>query len=262
MTKFVVIASGKGGTGKTTTAINLGTALSDFGRDVIVVDANITTPNVGLSLGMHSTQLTLHDAFGEKKKIKEVVYSHPSGLKIIPADISLEGKKKKGVKKEKLADVIMELAGSTEIVVIDTATGLGKELQNIIRACDEVLIVTNPDLPSITDGLKTIKLAEEHDATVIGVVLNRYSGKDPDMTVEDIEEMLGKQILAIVPEDKNIKKSVKLKHPVTYAYPMSPSSVSFKKLAAKLIGEKYETNLEKREKSSMFYYVLKKLGLR
>jgi len=247
MTKFIVIASGKGGTGKTTAAINIGTALSDFGRDVIVVDANITTPNVGLYLGMHSTQLTLYDALKGKKHIKEVVYSHPSGLKIIPAHISLEKSKK--VKKEKLVDVIMELAGSTDIVIIDTATGLGKELKDFFTASDEVLIVTTAELPAITDALKTIKLAEEHDATVIGVVLNRYDDKDIDMTVENIEKMLGKQVLAIIPEDKNVKKSIKLKHPVIYAYPMSPSSVSFKKLAAKLIGQKYETEKKKKQKN-------------
>ncbi len=258
MTKFVVIASGKGGTGKTITAINIGTALSDFGRDVIVVDANITTPNIGLHLGMHSTKHSLHDALKGKKKIKEVVYSHPSGLKVIPAHISLDKK----VKKEKLADVIMELAGSTEIVIIDTATGFGKELQELIKKSDEVLIVTTPELPAITDALKTIKIAEEYDSTVIGVVLNRFSDKNIDMTVENIEKMLGKQVLAVVPEDKHVKKSIKLKHPVIYAYPMAPSSVSFKKLAAKLIGEKYETELEKREKISKFYSVLKKLGLR
>lgn len=257
MTKFVVIASGKGGTGKTTTAINVGTALSDFGRDVIVVDANLTTPNVGLHLGMHSTKHTLHDALKGKKHIKEVVYSHPSGLKIVPSHISLD--KLKGVKKEKLADVIMELAGATDIVIIDTETGLGDELKNLIKKSDEVLIVTTPDLTAITDALKTIKMAEEHDATVIGVVLNRYSDKDLDMTVENIEKMLGKQVLVVVPEDKNVKKSIKLKHPVIYAYPMSPSSVSFKKLAAKMIGEKYETDLEEK---GMFHHVLKKLGLR
>jgi septum site-determining protein MinD len=131
----------------------------------------------------------------------------------------------------------------------------------MIKKSDEILIVTTPDLPSVTDALKTVKLAEEHDATVIGVVLNRYSGKEVDMTAENIEKMLGRQILAIVPEDKNVKKSIKLKHPVTYAYPMSPSSLSFKKAAAKLIGEKYEVELDKREKSSKFHHVLKKLGL-
>ena len=260
MTKFIVIASGKGGTGKTTTAINIGTALSDFGRDVVVVDANLDNSNIGLHLGMHSTQLTLHDVLKGKKHIKEVVYSHPSGLKIITSDISLA--KSRNTKKEKLADILMELAGATEIVIIDTATGLGKELESIIKKSDEVLIVTTPELPSVTDALKTIRLAEENNATVIGVVLNRYGDKDVDMDAENIEKMLGKQILAIIPEDKNVRKSIKLKHPVIYAYPMAPSSVGFKKLAAKLIGEKYETELEKQEKLSVFNHVLRKLGLK
>lgn len=260
MTKFVVIASGKGGTGKTTTAINLASALSDFGRDVIVVDANLHTPNVGINLGMHSTQLTLHDALKGSKNIKEVVYIHPSGIKVITSHISLD--KLKEIKKERLSDVIMELAGSTEIVLIDTATGFSDEVQKLIKSSDEVLIVTTPDLAAITDALKTIKLAEEHNATVIGVVLNRYADSNLDMAVENIEKMLGKNILAIIPEDKHIKKAINLKHPVIYAYPMAPSSIGFKKLAAKLIGEKYEAELDKQEQKSLFNIALKKLGLR
>ncbi len=259
MTKFIVIASGKGGTGKTTASINIATALSDFGRDVIIVDGNITTPNVGLHLGMHSTQLTLHDALMGKKNIKEVVYSHPSGLKVILSHLSFD--KSKGVK-ENIADVIMKLAGATDVVIIDTETGFGKDLQDLIKSSDEVLVVTTPELAAVTDALKTIKLAEDHDATIIGVVLNRYTGNETEMHIENIERMLGKQILAVIPEDKNIKKSINLKHPIIYAYPMSPASVGFKKLAAKLIGEKYEYGLDKEEKSSMFNYVLKGLGLR
>lgn len=257
MTKFVVIASGKGGTGKTTAAINIGTALNDFGRDVVVVDANIHTPNIGLHLGMHSTQLTLQDALKGKKHIKEVVYSHPSGIKVIPAHLAI----KKGKRKKKISDVLARLSGSTDIVIIDTAAGFGEDLQDLIKASDEVVIVTTPDLPAVTDALKTIKLAEEHDATVVGVVLNRHD-VDAHMTAENIEKMLGIQILAVVPEDKNVQKSLKLKHPVTYAYPMSKSSIAFKKAAARLIGQKYEADLDKEEKSSMFYYILKKLGLR
>ena len=101
MTKFMVVLSGKGGVGKTTTAINLGTALSNFGRDVIVLDANLSTPHMGLQLGAPVVPVSLNDAMSGEKHIQEAVYLHPGGLKIVPSSISLEDLKKTDPKKLK-----------------------------------------------------------------------------------------------------------------------------------------------------------------
>src|SRR3989338_9089200 len=94
MTKFIVIASSKGGVGKTTTAINLGTALTSFGRDVIVVDANLSAPNVSLYIGAPQVPITLQDVLERNKKITDALYMHANGLKIIPASQSMKDIKK------------------------------------------------------------------------------------------------------------------------------------------------------------------------
>ena len=82
MTKFIAIMAGKGGTGKTTTSVNLGAALSYFGKDVVIVDANLTTPNVGIHLGVPVVPIHLHHVLQGKNKINEAIYIHPAGPKI------------------------------------------------------------------------------------------------------------------------------------------------------------------------------------
>src|SRR3989338_4734544 len=95
MTKFIAIASGKGGVGKTTTALNLGTALSNFGKDVVVVDANLSTPHISLHLGSPKLRVTLNDSLKGIVNIKDTAYLHPSGVRIIPSSIALEEHDKK-----------------------------------------------------------------------------------------------------------------------------------------------------------------------
>ena len=83
MTRFVGILSGKGGVAKTTTTVNLGAALNYFKRDVIIVDGNLSTPNLGLHLGIPIVPISLHDVLKNKNNIVESIYQHESGLKII-----------------------------------------------------------------------------------------------------------------------------------------------------------------------------------
>ncbi|MEK6917071.1 MAG: AAA family ATPase, partial [Nanoarchaeota archaeon] len=109
MTKFIVIASSKGGVGKTTTAINLGTALTLFGRNVVVVDCNFSTPNVSIYLGSPQVPVTLQDVMKEGKHISEALYMHSHGLKIIPASPSLKHRDKIDMKK--LGSLLKDLSG-------------------------------------------------------------------------------------------------------------------------------------------------------
>ena len=89
MTRFVVIASGKGGVGKTFVSLNLATALSQFGRDVILVDANLSTPHIGMHLGSTTFPVTIHDVLQGKKHIHQALYQHPSKITVVPGSVSL-----------------------------------------------------------------------------------------------------------------------------------------------------------------------------
>ena len=88
--KIITVTSGKGGVGKTTTAINLGAALNSFGKEVIIVDANLTTPNVGLHLGAPIVPVNLNHVMQGKAKVTDAIYEHESGTKIIPSSLSIK----------------------------------------------------------------------------------------------------------------------------------------------------------------------------
>jgi MinD-like ATPase involved in chromosome partitioning or flagellar assembly len=87
--QVIAFISGKGGVGKTTTVVGLGTALNHFGKNVTIVDANLSTPNVALHFGVPIVPVSLHDVLRGKKDIMEAVYLHKSGTKIIPGSIEI-----------------------------------------------------------------------------------------------------------------------------------------------------------------------------
>ena len=257
MTRFVVITSGKGGVGKTTTAINLGTALTNFGRDVIVLDGNLSTPNVGIHLGAPLVPITLNDVLDGKNEIHEATYIHPSGLKIILSNIGMDRYKKDHLLK--LKSIITNLENKSEVVIIDGAAGLGNEAISVMSMANEAIIVTTPDLPSVTDALKACKTAEKNSTKVIGLIVTKVNNDNLELSIPNIEMIIGKPVIGVIPNDNNIRKSLFMKNPVNFTHPTSQSSVAYKKIAAKLIGEKYVESIE--EKESIFKFVLRRLGL-
>jgi septum site-determining protein MinD len=243
MTRYVGILSGKGGVAKTTSTVNLGAAFNYFGRDVTIVDGNLSTPNLGLHLGVPVVPISLHDVLKGKNDILESVYKHNSGLKIIPASLSLDDLK--DVKPENLGKILMRLDGLTDIVLIDGAPGIGGDALTVINAVEDVIIVTNPELPAITDALKISKFVEGMGKNVKGIILSK-TGEDHDLSEENVEKMLDSPIIATIPYDKAIRKSLVMKEPVIYCSPRSKSAVAYKKLAADLIGIEYNEKAEGR----------------
>ena len=234
MGRIISLISGKGGVGKTTLSSNLGSALHDFGYNTVLVDTNLTTPNLGFHLGVPLYPKTLHDVLRGEAKIHDAVFIHPTGLKVVPAGISVSDLKT--TNPDKLSKAVLDLSNGHDIVLLDGSAGLGKESIAGISASDEVLIVTNPQLPSVTDALKAIKVAEEHGAHVLGVVLNRVKGLKSELSVEDVETLLGYPVVSIVPEDDVVHESLAAKTPVVIYDPKSKPAVEFKKLAASLVG--------------------------
>jgi len=235
MTRIISVVSGKGGVGKTTTVTNLAGALVNQGKSVIILDADIATPNLSLHLGIPFYPFTLHDALKKKIPITSALYEHPSGIKIIPASLSLDDLQ--GTDINKLDTHILHLLGQADYVVIDAAPGLGEEAQAAITVSDEILIVTNPEIPAVTDALKTVKIAQELGTKILGVVVNRKKELKHELSHDDIYSMLEHDIIATIPEDIAIPRSISLKNPAVISKPKSKSSRAFIKLAYKVTGE-------------------------
>lgn len=233
--RIITISSGKGGVGKTTTAINLGAALNYFGKDVIIVDGNLTTPNIGLHLGAPIVPVSLNHVLLGKAKISDAIYEHDSGTKIIPSSLSVRELKR--VNHDRLKEVVKKLNKMAEIVILDSAAGLGEEAVAALEAADEIILVTNPEILAVTDALKTGKLVEQLGKEVKGVIVNRVRGEKFEMPISNVKDMLELPILGVIPEDRNVPKSVVMKDALVHTHPRSKAARAYRVLAAKIIGK-------------------------
>jgi septum site-determining protein MinD len=239
MTRIIGILSGKGGVGKTTTVANVGTALaSKFKKNVIIVDCNITTSHLSLYLGMYYSPVTLNQVLTGKAKIHEAIYDyHVPGLRVIPASLSL--KDLRGVDVSRLKKTIKKLSGEADIVLLDSAPGLGREAMATMRASDEVLFISTPFVPSTMDIIKSHQVALEVGVKPIGIMLNMVGKERYELSVEEVEQLAELPVTISVPMDKNVLRSLALKTPVVLFDPSAPASRQFFELSGKLIGEKY-----------------------
>ena len=236
MSKFIVITSGKGGVGKTTTAVNLAVAMNSFDEDVTLVDVNLTTPNVGLHLGAPVVPVTLNHVLSGKADLADSIYEHESGTKIIPASLSIKELKK--IDDENLINTAKDLRHISDTVIFDCAAGLGSEAITAISIADEVIIVTNPEMPAVTDALKTAKLAEEMGKEVKGIIVTKVEGRKYEMSLESISEMLELPILGVIPLDDSVKEALSMRNAVFLTHPNSKAAISYREIAAKLLGKK------------------------
>ncbi|WP_456474221.1 cell division ATPase MinD [Candidatus Pyrohabitans sp.] len=233
----ITIAAGKGGTGKTTISANLGVALGKRGQDVTILDADIAMANLELVLGMEGRSITLQDVLAGDCRIEEAVYEGPGGVKVIPAGISLS--KLRRVNPERLAEVMGRLVESTEILIIDAPAGLGKEACIALSMAENLILVVTPEISSLSDALKTKKVAERCGTNILGAILNRATGDEFDLTAQHVSTVLDTKILAVVPEDAEVKKAAAIGVPLVISSPTSQAAVAVNRLAAELLGEDY-----------------------
>ena len=246
MARIIAISSGKGGVGKTTTTINLAAALTEFKYAVIIVDANMTTSNISLHLGLHFKPITLNDVFEKNAKLIDAIYQHENGFKVIPADISI--RKTPNPDTHEYIDLLYDLSSNADFVLVDTPAGLGKETLSIIEAVDELITVTNPELAAITDAMKLSVHASKLETHNLGVVINRVRNVSHELPASHIERMLDLPILGIIPEDREVGRAIAHKKPVVSFSPNSLAAQHFKAVAARLIGEQYTPKTGLRQK--------------
>ncbi len=246
--RVIGILSGKGGVGKTVTSLNLGLALHQFGEDVVVIDADITASNLGLHLGMYNFPHGLQDVLNNDLDIEKAMYMHHTGLRVIPASLDISSLK---ADISQLKKVVKEIPA--EIILIDAPPGINEDVLAVLNASKEIMIVTNPDIPTVTNAMKISRVSEKYKRHVSGVIVNRYLGNAYELNIDEIEMMIESQIYGVVPEDPYVRESIYQKIPIVAYKPFSPASIAFKQIAAKIIGKVY--------KLPRFYRIKRLLGL-
>lgn len=234
MGRIICASSGKGGVGKTTFISNLATALVGYGKSVVIVDANLTTPNIGLQMGIPMYPITLQDVLSGESGVRDALYKHKSGVSVISTDISLNRLTK--ASSGELANVFYHLSKDFDFVLIDTAAGLGREALVAIKSADEIITITNPEMPALVDALKLDRIAKDFGTENLGAVVNKMRYNKNELSADEVKNFLGMTILGKIPEDENVRKAIKNKEAVVTQNPHSKAARSFKRIAADLIG--------------------------
>ncbi len=236
---IIGVLSGKGGVGKTTITSNIASALAqEYNRIVMVLDTNTYSSHIRLHFGvLEDVPFTLFDIV-KKNNLDDYVYSHgSSGVELIPTSATV-----KNINTEKLGDMVSKLGKSKyDYVIVDCAPGFGNDVKNAIKICDELIVVTTPNIPDVEDAMKIIELVKMlKKKGVKGFVLNRRNDERYELTPEQVEDTLGVPMLGIVPEDKKVPESIAAGVPLITYSKYSPAAIAIKKIAAKISGDEYK----------------------
>jgi len=141
---------------------------------------------------------------------------------------------------KKLPGIAKELSALCDYVIIDSAAGFGDEVIAVLEAADEIIIVTNPEMPAVTDALKAVKVAREMGKVINGVIVTRHNNAKYEMPLSSIKSMLESQIIGVIPEDKAVKEALNFRDAVVHTHPRSKVSKKYLEIACKVDGRKVE----------------------
>lgn len=227
-------ASGKGGVGKTTLAANLGIAVSNL-RRTLLVDTDLAAGNLALHLGLKEVKNTLHDLLAGEKNPQSCIYHSREKLDVLPAGLSLKGFLKAEI--ARLPQVLKKISKNYELILLDTPPGISRNSIIPLKCADRVILVTTPEPPSVSATLKTKAVASLLDRSILGVIVNRVressflgGGDQPSQ----IAKQLGVEMIGAVPEEEEIRKSIAAGRPIILMKPKSAASKAFKQISLRL----------------------------
>jgi len=259
MGKIIGVISLKGGVGKTSVVSALGDAMAGIGKKVLLVDGNLSSPNLGLHFNIVEPKVSLHHVLSRESKPNDAIYNLDK-FDIMPASLFT----KLHVSPLKLKDRIRHLKNSYDIIILDSSPAMDEETLGVMLAADEILVVTTPDHPTLSNTLRAVKLAKQRDTPIIGLVLNKVYDKSFELSLLEIEDTTGVPVMAVIPYDINMLKAVSEFQSFPSYKPKAKGSGEFRRLAATVAGEKYKpeplrriwgwANPQKQELNRQVYY--------
>lgn len=235
MGEVIGIVSLKGGVGKTSSVVALGHAFSKLGKKVLLVDGNLSAPNLGMHLNVFPPKKSLQDVLRRKVNPREAVESLDN-FDVISSSLFNNFE----VEVFALRNRLSFIKNKYDIILIDSSPRLDEETLSVMIASDKILVVTTPDIPTLGATMKAVKMARNRGTKISGLILNKVYNRNFEIPLEDVENTLKIPVLAVVPHDINFLKALKDFKPLTEHKPNSEASEEFMKLAAALAGEKYK----------------------
>jgi len=233
--KKIGIISIKGGVGKTSTVSSLGASLAnDFNKRILLVDANFSAPNLGIHLGLVDPEFTIHHVINNKAHIRKAIYDTGHGFHVLPGSIFYQK-----VNPFKLREKLKEVEQNYDMIIIDSSPTLNEEILATMLASDELIVVTTPDIATLSTTLRAIRLAKQRKTPINGLILNKVYNKKFELSIKDIEETSGCNILAVIPHDTSIPETQSKYVPLTISKSNSASK-EYRRLAGILAGEEYK----------------------
>jgi septum site-determining protein MinD len=248
MSKVIVVTSGKGGVGKTTSTAALGAALAQSGKNVVVVDFDVGLRNLDLVMGAERRVVfdLINVIQGDARLAQALIRDKRlDTLSLLPAS---QTRDKDALTAEGVAKVIAELRGKFDFVLCDSPAGIEKGATLAMHHADAAVVVTNPEVSSVRDSDRIIGLldsktarAERGERIEKHLLLTRYdaarAARGEMLKVEDVLEILSIPLLGIIPESEEVLRASNLGSPVTLSAPQSGPGRAYFEAARRLLGE-------------------------
>lgn len=239
--RVIAVTSGKGGVGKTNVSVNLAVSLADAGKQVMLLDADLSLANIDVLLGLQPEKNLSHVIDGERT-LEEVIVTGPSGIMVVPASSGVKRLAELStIENAGLIRAFSELTHDVDTLIIDTAAGINESVTSFSRAAQEVVVVVCDEPASITDAYALIKvLNTEYGIQRFRVLANQahsaQEGRELFNKISRVTERyldVTMEFMGAIPYDDYLRKAVRKQRAVVQAYPRSRSSMAFKNLAQK-----------------------------
>ncbi|WP_373078546.1 MinD/ParA family protein [Zhongshania sp.] len=250
--QVIAVSGGKGGVGKTNVSINLGVALAEAGKRVVILDADFGLANIDVLLGLQSTK-TIEDVLAGDCSLQEVMLTGPAGIKIIPAS---SGTRRltmlSSLEHAGLIGAFSEIADQLDVLIVDTAAGISDSVVNFVSAAHEVLLVVCNEPSSITDAYAMIKLlsrdfARSRFRIIANMVANDAEGRQLFATLNNVcRQFIDVSLIytGAIPFDQNLRDAVRQRRPVIVNAPSSVSARALREISQNVLAWPLPTRLE------------------